>query len=167
MTNYATIPPVGQFDDMACWAACLTWWLRAVRGGRPSWSQTQVLAEYTRHCDDDGSFPPDAIRRVWTADTRLRVSAGTFNSQSYWGSGLPMGDPPVMIGFVHPSAGTHMNVLFNQRGRTVQAMEPFHPYPGRDGHRTGRILERSVDFYVRDNYTRSHEIMLFWPTVAT
>lgn len=165
-TNYAGIPPVGQFDNMCCWAACLTWWLRAVRDGRPSWTQNQVIAEYDRYTAEDGGFAPARIKEVWTADTRLKVSANTFNSQHYWFRGLPIADKPVMIAFVHPAGGTHMNVVFGQQGRTLQAMEPFHPRPGVDGRRTGRILERSVDFYVKDNYALSHEIMLFWPTVA-
>ena len=42
--NYKSIPAIGQFDSMACWAACLTWWLKAVKDGRPSWTQSQVIA---------------------------------------------------------------------------------------------------------------------------
>jgi hypothetical protein len=164
--NYASIPPVGQIDGFACWAACLTWWLKAVRDGRPSWTQLQVIKEYDRHTDDTGGFPPAKIKEVWTADTRLKVSANTFKSQHYWFRGLPIAEKPVMIAFRHPSVGTHMNVVFGQKGRTVQAMEPYHPYPGKDGQRTGQIIERSVDFYVKDNFDKSHEIMLFWPTVV-
>lgn len=166
MASYAAIPPVGQVDAFSCWAACLTWWLKAVRGGRPSWTQLEVISEYDRYTDDSGGFPPEDVKDVWTNDTRLKLSAGTFNSQNYWYSGLPIGEQPVMIAFVHPDAGTHMNVVFGQSGRQVMAMEPYFPYLGTDGRRTGRILQRSVDFYVKDNWDRSHEIMLFWPTVT-
>lgn len=165
-SNYAAIPAVGQNDGTSCWAACLAWWLKAVRDGRPAWTQNQIIAEYNRHTADDGGFPPAKIREVWTADTRLKVSANIFESKKYWHRGLPIGDRPVMIAFRHPEAGTHMNVVFGQQQRVVKAMEPYFPYPGVDGKRSGRILERSVDFYVRDNYDKSREIMLFWPTIV-
>ena len=29
MSKYSAIPPVGQINDMACWAACLKWWYKA------------------------------------------------------------------------------------------------------------------------------------------
>ena len=165
-SNYAAIPSVGQIDAMSCWAACLTWWLQAVRDGRPSWTQLKIISEYDKHTAEDGGLPPAKIKEVWTADNRLKISAGTFNSQHYWFRGLPIAEKPVMIAFRHPQAGTHMNVVFGQKGRTVQAMEPYFPFPGIDSKRTGCILERSVDFYVKDNYDKSKEIMLFWPTVV-
>jgi hypothetical protein len=161
-TGFAAIPPVGQIDAMSCWAACLTWWLKAVGNGRPAWTQTHIIAEYTKFTDEEGGFPPPKILEVWQADSRLRLEGGIFQSQRYWHQGLPLGQTPVMIAFRHPQAGTHMNVVFDQHGRTLQAMEPFFPFPGQNGKRTGRILERSVDFYVRDNFDKSKEIMLFW-----
>jgi hypothetical protein len=161
-TSYATIPPVGQIDGMSCWAACLTWWLKAVGGGRPSWNQLKVISEYDKHTESDGGFAPTRILEVWPADTRLKISGGTFKSQHYWGRGLPIGETPVIIAFRHPQAGTHMNVVFDQKGRTVKAMEPYFPFPGQDGKRTGQIVERSVDFYVKDNFDKSKEIILFW-----
>lgn len=36
---------------------------------------------------------------------------------------------------------------------------PYLPHPGRDGQRTGRFEERTVDFYIRD----SRNVLLFWP----
>ncbi|MFN6955332.1 MAG: hypothetical protein ACK4PG_11110 [Acetobacteraceae bacterium] len=163
-TNYAAIPPVGQIDGMSCWAACLTWWLKAVKDGRPDWNQLKIISEYDKHTDESGGFPPAKILEVWPADARLKISGATFKSQSYWGRGLPIGDKPAIIAFRHPQAGTHMNVVFDQRGRMVKAMEPYHPFPGQDGKRTGQILDRSVDFYVLDNYDKSREFILFWPS---
>lgn len=160
---YVSIPPIGQNDKFSCWAACLAWWLKAVGGGRPSWTQNRIIAEYDKHTDGDGGFPPARIRDVWLADQRLKMMVGTFNSRDFWDKPLPIGKRPELIAFVHPEAGTHMNVVFNPMGRTVMAMEPYFPYPGSDGRRTGQILERSMDFYVKDNFARSHEIMLFWP----
>jgi hypothetical protein len=164
--SYATIPPVGQIDGMSCWAACLAWCLKAVGDGRPSWNQLKVISEYDKYTDDTGGFPPSRILEVWPADTRLKISGGIFRSQSYWGRGLPIGEKPAIIAFRHPQAGTHMNVVFDQRGRRVKAMEPSHPFSGQDGKRTGQIVDRSVDFYVLDNYDKSREVILFWPTVS-
>jgi len=60
-----------------------------------------------------------------------------------------------MIVFRHPAIGLHMNVIFGQVGRTLLATEPYHPYPGESGTRSGALLVRSVDFYIcaSDNIT--------------
>jgi hypothetical protein len=147
---------------MACWAACLCWWLKATREGRPSWTQNQILAEFDRYTSDDGSFDPLRLLELFKTDTRLKVSAGVFKTSAYRGRGLPIGERPVMIAYNHPMAGTHMNVIFGQVHRTVIAMEPYHPYPGVDGKRTGTFVERSVDFFIG----KSPNILLAWPTVV-
>lgn len=166
MTDYRTIPPEGQFDSHACWAACLAWWLRAVRGGRPSWTQTQVITEYDRHTDDSGGFPPERLLEVWRADRRLKIDGGVFATRSWRTGRMPLGEAPVIIAFNYPTiGGSHMHVLFGYgsegHARTMTAMEPYFPYPGRDGQRTGRFEAQTVDFYIRD----SRNVLLFWPKV--
>lgn len=159
--NYKSISPVGQSDGMACWAACLTWWLKAVKDGRPSWTQNQVIKEYDKYTNDDGGFDPQNLIDVFSKDTRLKISANVFDTSNYRFRGLPLGDLPVIIAYNHPDAGTHMNVLFGQVLREVIAMEPYHPYPGRDGQRTGMFVDRNVDFFIK----KSPNIILCWPTV--
>jgi hypothetical protein len=159
--NYKSVPAIGQNDSMACWAACLAWWLKAVKDGRPSWTQNQVIVEYSKHTDEDGGFDPQKLIDVFKNDTRLKISAGVFKTSQYRGRGLPLGDKPVLIAYNHPKAGTHMNVLFGQVQREVIAMEPYHPYPGKDGQRTGTFVDRSVDFFIE----KSPNVILAWPTV--
>ncbi|MBX3500086.1 MAG: hypothetical protein KF889_11620 [Alphaproteobacteria bacterium] len=160
--NYKSVPAIGQFDRMACWAACLAWWLKAVKDGRPSWTQSQVISEYDKHTEADGGFNPQTLIDVFKNDSRLKISAGVFKTSQYRGRGLPLGDKPVMIAYNHPQAGTHMNVLFGQVNRDVIAMEPYHPYPGKDGQRTGIFVDRNVDFFIKN----SPNIILAWPTVT-
>lgn len=160
--NYKSIPTIGQNDSMACWAACLAWWLKAVKDGRPSWTQNQVIVEYSKHTEEDGGFDPLKLLEVFKKDARLKMSTGVFKTNQYIGRGLPLGDLPVIIAYNHPDAGTHMNVLFGQVARDVIAMEPYHPYPGKDGKRTGTFAERSVDFFIK----KSPNIILGWPTVV-
>ena len=164
---YRTVPAMGQIDKFSCWAACLAWWLKAVKDGRPSWSQTQIIAEYNKYCDDDGGFPPEKILEVWPKDNRLKISGGVFKTAAYRFARMPLGEKPVIIAFNYPTiGGTHMNVLFDyssqMNARNVAAMEPFVPYPGVDGKRTGSIVDRTVDFYIKD----SPNVLLFWPTVV-
>jgi hypothetical protein len=165
--DYRSVPAEGQFDQFSCWAACLAWWLRAVRGGRPSWNQAAIISEYNKYCGDDGSFPPEEIMRVWQGDARLKMSCGVFKTSEYRFARLPLGDSPVMIAFNYPLVGgTHMNVVFGldsqMNARKLTAMEPYFPYPGTDGRRTGRFEERTADFYIKE----SPNIILFWPTVT-
>jgi hypothetical protein len=160
--GYKATPPVGQNDNMACWAACLSWWLKAMKEGRPAWSQNQIIVEYDKHTDAEGGFPPKKLVEVFSKDQRLKISAGFFDPHKYRSTDLPLGDKPVIIAFKHPQAGTHMNVIFGQLNRQVIAMEPYHPYPGTDGKRTGTFIDRSVDFYLGN----TTEIILAWPTVV-
>ena len=61
-TNDAVIPSVAQIDAMSCWAACLAWWLKALRDGRPSWTQLQAIAEYDKHTDETGGLRRRRLR---------------------------------------------------------------------------------------------------------
>ncbi|MBV9833333.1 MAG: hypothetical protein JO055_02930 [Alphaproteobacteria bacterium] len=161
--NYKATPTVGQNDNMSCWAACLSWWLKAVADGRPAWSQNKVIAEFDKYTSDDGGFDPQNLIDVFSKDARLKISAGVFKTDQYRFRGLPLGDKPVIIAFNHADlGGTHMNVLFGQVNRDLFAMEPYYPYPGRDGQRTGQFVERNADFYIK----ASPNVILCWPTVV-
>src|SRR5262245_33707738 len=43
LKNFRDIPPIGQLDEMSCWAACLAWWLRAVGGNRPQLDPGDII----------------------------------------------------------------------------------------------------------------------------
>ena len=57
-------------------------------------------------------------------------------------------DSPMIIIFNYPVVGgTHMNVIFNQKGDTVACMEPYFPFPGKDGQRSGIYVRRPLSFF--------------------
>lgn len=158
-TDYESIPPIGQFDSMASWAACLAWWLQAAGDGRPAWSQAEVIAQFDKHCSGDGGFDAMALIEVWKKDARLRLSAEVFMAEAGLHE-LPAGEAPMMIAYDHPEAGPHMNVIFGRINGSVTAMEPYFPYPGQDGKRSGTFAARSLDFFTG----RSPRLILCWPT---
>lgn len=41
--DYNTVSPVRQFDDMACWAASMEWWLAYMGGSRPVLNQYDII----------------------------------------------------------------------------------------------------------------------------
>ena len=114
--DYTNVSPVGQFDRMACWAACLSWWLKAVSGGRPPLSQAQLIAEFDYLCDDDGGLPPSKFKNNVCKDARFNISMGYFTASKYVHTGLPIADEPVIIVYNYPTVGgTHMNVIFDKQ----------------------------------------------------
>ena len=55
--DYATVSPVLQFDQMACWAASMEWWLRYMGGSRPQLSQYDIIS--IQAVKDATFYPPD------------------------------------------------------------------------------------------------------------
>jgi len=142
MAGYWDVPPIGQFDEGSCWAACLAWWLAAVGGGRPSWTQRQAQEEYSLPPGPDGAFDPATVVAALRGDPRLGARVSLHRASLYSYHRLPIGDLAAMIVYRHPVIGAHMNVIFGQVGRTLWAMEPY-PYPGESGARSGALLVRS------------------------
>lgn len=164
MANYKSTPPVGQFDDMACWAACLEWWLRALGGGRPRWNQSDLFGRFENIAEDDGTLNVlnfmGAVRNM----PGLKLTCSLFPTNRHRGQRLPVGERPVLIGYRPPDdTGTapnmvHMNVVVAQSSGRVTVMEPFYPFPGRDFHRTGVFTTRNLGFFL-DN---ASDFMLGW-----
>lgn len=151
-TAYEKIPPIGQFDDYSCWAASLSWWLKAVRGGRPALSQSQLIEEFSQYCDDNGGMPPRTFRDKVCADARFRLKMTfvTAADLSYYQL-----DTPKLIVYNYPEAGgTHMNVVFKSAfdGHAMQVtigcMEPFYPVDAATGQRRGKILRRPLTHFI-------------------
>lgn len=46
-SKYKSIKPVKQFDDMACWAASLEWWLKYMSPKYPVSDQINLMAEFS------------------------------------------------------------------------------------------------------------------------
>ena len=150
--DYRKTPPIGQIDKFACWAASTSWWLKALGGGRPAISQMDLIVQYTRFCDDNGGLPHSYFMNNLAKEARFMMRAAYSQSSQWANAPLPLGDRPVIVVFNYPQVGgTHMNVIFGQdtAKRTVTAMEPFHPFPGADGQRTGIFVERPERFYLQ------------------
>ncbi|MFO0916355.1 MAG: hypothetical protein U0795_25585 [Pirellulales bacterium] len=142
------IQPVGQNDRNACWAASISWWLNAysLHFKRRWLTQNDLLAKFTDKCLDDGSLPISQLRSVCeSAEVRIDLA---YMSPAKFRSDYETIDGPLLIVFNYPTVGgTHMNVIFDRQGGTVMAMEPYFPFPGRDGQRTGKYERRDLTFY--------------------
>ncbi|MBX9596399.1 MAG: hypothetical protein K2X46_18675 [Roseomonas sp.] len=155
--SYRTIPSIGQMHENSCWAACLAWWLKAVAGGRPSWTQAKIMDIYRRSLDGDGAMIPEYMVQAWRNDQRLRMGTMVFKTPHATLDRLPIGPTPVCIAFKHLTGFAHMNVIWPGEPGKVIAMEPFWPHPGVNGKRTGRFVERELDHY---NY--GDNVILAW-----
>ena len=155
--SFTSIPSVGQLHENSCWAACLTWFLKASPGGRPSWTQKQVITEYTRSCMPDGSMYDGAMMNGWANDTRLKMNTLLFETPDPDLADLPLGSKPVCIAFKHVTGFAHMNVIWRADPGYVMCMEPYWPFPGTDGKRTGRMVRRAFEHF---NY--GDRVLLAW-----
>jgi hypothetical protein len=54
-----------------------------------------------------------------------------------------------------------MNVIFSQSDGQAWCREPYHPYPGTDGKRTGLMTRRPISHFTAG----SPDILLGWATV--
>lgn len=151
-------PSIGQLHENSCWAACLAWFLKAVQGGRPSWNQKKIIEEFWNYTDANGAMRPEAMVGGWNADTRLKMSTCVWPTPGPVLPDLPLGNMPVCIAFKHLSGFAHMNVIWrNGNDGIVKCMEPYWPYPGVNGKRSGRLVERSFEHF---NY--GDNVVLAW-----
>ena len=70
--DYKQISPVGQINDMACWAACLKWWYKAAMSITPS--QTKLWDRYKHMRDELGGMTVAGIEHI------VRDNAMVFGS---------------------------------------------------------------------------------------
>ena len=56
--DYNTVSPVKQFDDMACWAASMEWWLAYMGGSRPQIKQLDIIS--IDKINDNTYYPEDS-----------------------------------------------------------------------------------------------------------
>jgi hypothetical protein len=158
--DYTKINPVGQLDKSACWAACLSWWLEAVGGGRPLLSQNDLIEEFDKHCGADGSMPIGFLRDVVARDSRFKISTAFYTASHFISRGFPISDTPVIIIYKPPVIEKiHFNVIFDKIGNTVNCMEPYHPIGALDGKKTGKFERRPNSYFIN-----SEEIGLAWAT---
>lgn len=140
---------IGQVDSMACWAACLEWWTTALARygnsqGRYGQGQLDLIGKYIKILDDNGGISMAALEKIGK-DPLVNCKWQKVTSASFKDFNLTQ---PVLVAFSYPKVGGyHMNVVFGLDDSKVMAMEPYHPFPGEDGKRTGKYESRSVSFY--------------------
>lgn len=129
--KYASIPAVGQMDPTACWAACLSWWLKAVQNTIKS--QQEIFSLFVGQgekqiCSSDGQIYPEILREKLGKNYPLFKMLTHDVIPAKLADWLEQGDA-VMIGFTTSGGTGHMNVIydFDPKASTVQAMEPWFP----------------------------------------
>jgi hypothetical protein len=141
------LKPEGQIHGNACWAASISWWLRAMAlvGKRRQLDQVEMIDKFSSYMDYSGGVSPKNIKRVCeSAEVRIELK---FVTPDVLKKDFKF-DSPCLIIFNYPKVGgTHMNVIFNQIGDTVACMEPFYPHPGEDGLRSGQYVRRPLAFF--------------------
>lgn len=138
----------GQFDKNACWAASISWWTAAMAQNykRKTMWQSELISKFDNLTKEDGTMPLPGIRQVCeSAEIRAELK---YISPATLKSDYPAIDSPMIIIFNYPKiGGTHMNVIFDRKDDTVNCMEPYHPFPGKDGQRTGTYVRRPLSFF--------------------
>lgn len=138
----------GQFDKNACWAASISWWTAAMSQNykRKTMAQSELISKFDHLTGEDGAMPISGIRRVCeSSEVKAELK---YISPSKLKSDYTDIDSPMIIIFNYPVVGgTHMNVIFNQKGDTVACMEPYFPFPGKDGQRSGIYVRRPLSFF--------------------
>ena len=125
---------VAQFDQTACWAAGLEWWLRCMRESRTVRNQLNLINQFVafwNHDQDDpeygtvdgpglGHIMDDATIRM---DYRVKVSGS-------WDGSLvseKLAVSPVLIGYNETEVGGfHVNIIHSLNSATadVNVMDP-------------------------------------------
>ena len=157
--DFSTVPGVQQFDDMACWAACMEWWLRYMSPKRDITTQFDLVNEfrndtYLPASESDPNFGglshEGMIKMIGKKRFHMKAKEMAGISLSSYYLNKKMKKSPVLITFYDITAGGyHANVLVDAasdgRGnQTVKCMEP----------RTGSFTVRPII-----HYQQSHIIM--------
>ena len=135
-----SLPPEGQIDPTACWAACYAWWLRAAPEQWPM-TQLNVLAAGS----GSGIVTPNGTVDVNKFMTFLsgrhlglrssRIAPAEFKPLLA-ASRLPTF--PIIIAFASSIMGGHANVIhaYDEKTNTVSVMECWFPDPSADPNYT-------------------------------
>ena len=125
--NDVGIPPEGQMDTNACWAASLAWWTRAVPAVL-SLTQNQLIVAGAAKANADGTLDAQVILRFLASQSALRAELIKPERLVPY---LAAGRLPMIIGFRSGPMGGHVNVIhrYDAAKGTVTVMEPWFPDP--------------------------------------
>jgi hypothetical protein len=133
--NSANYPrPVAQFDQTACWAAGLEWWLRCMRLSRTVRDQLTLINEfvdYWNHDEDDPEYGTiDGIGLGHIMDTSSIRMDYLVKASSTWDGTLinsKLAISPVLIAYNEQEVnGFHVNIIHSLNTDTadVNVMDP-------------------------------------------
>jgi len=125
--KYRYMSAVGQLDPMACWAACLKWWLKAVKSVNKS--QKGLIGKYNHLTDEFGGMPDSAIQHIITDNGMLREAF--FNASDFTVDAIKarLAYSPIYTAYTEtPTNKKHVNVIYDVSGTgssaRVWTMEP-------------------------------------------
>ena len=127
--NYLHIPAIGQKDPTLCWAASLSWWMKAAKS--INIAQTTLRDRHFRIWNDDGTMFDQAIMDL-IRDKRYGMTFDRFaNATQFTADALQqhLDYGPVYVAFTETSTQSkHVNVIFGLSGTGnsayVAVMEP-------------------------------------------
>jgi hypothetical protein len=130
---------VAQFDQTACWAAALEWWLRCMQASRTVKNQLDLInkfVEFWNHDEEDpeyGTITGDGLGHIMD-DASIRMSyvvraAGTWDS-AFLASKIAIS--PVLIGYNELEVGGfHVNVIHSLNDTATADVNVMDPNRGR------------------------------------
>lgn len=129
--NYSGVPAEGQIDATACWAACFTWWLKALPD-RPQLSQMTLLGQAAGIWGAGGTMSLSAIKSLYERQN-AKISCDIVAPSAFNQYIVPSKFPQI-VGFQAGPIGGHVNVIhaIDSASSTVTAMEPWFPDPSAD-----------------------------------
>jgi hypothetical protein len=133
--NSALYPrPVAQFDQTACWAAGLEWWLLCMRGSRTVRDQLNLINQFVQYWNHDesdseyGTIDGVGLGHIMD-DATIRMDYSVKGAGS-WDSRLineKLAISPVLIAYNEAEVGGfHVNVIhsLNSDPADVNVMDP-------------------------------------------
>jgi hypothetical protein len=145
-----TVPPEGQLDATACWAACYAWWLRATPDQKAV-SQIEILGLGVvagGMVNADGTVNVAGAMRFLAGRHAGWASKNILPAQLkevLLASKLPR--IPVLIAYRSSVMGGHMNVIhsYDDEKGELTVMDPWFPDPAVDQNYT---FDKSTGFPV-------------------
>ncbi len=167
-SKYKNVKPVGQEDKNACWAASLSWWLRATNKRKIEQWEIMDDDRYSDLWDVSGSggtIQETGIVKIMT-DPRWGMTHQKIHNRAdlTWAvlaAFLNFG--PIYIGYYDVVVGgNHVNVIYDMDGPMeyprLHAMEPAYKRKS-NGKYKGMHVERAISYY------RSNGVLLASPQV--
>ncbi len=142
------LPPEGQMDENACWAACFAWFTKVIPDVKTQ-TQVNIIVSSKGMTGSSGGLTSDGFMLTPINGVNMRrVQIDPGELESY----LVPANLPLIIAFEHPNGFGHANVLYgyNAAAKIIQVMEPWYPNPPANGapfRFTGQNTTRNLSYY--------------------